>query len=415
MSDIEVTKLANGITVASHHMPHLESIALGLWVGAGARSETPKEHGISHLLEHMAFKGTTRRSARDIAEAVEAVGGEMNAETSVDHTTYYLRLLKDDLALGLDVLGDIVCDPLLDPEELSLEQHVILQEIGAAHDVPEDWVFELFQQAAFPGQAIGRTVLGTPDSIRAHTLGRYQALPRRPICRAADRDRGGRARRPFGGWCGSPNSISAGCPATSRAEPEPGMLQGRRVDGNSPGEGGADPARLCRAPLHRPPVHGHASLLGDPRRRHGVAALPGAARRTRPLLLGLFVLLAVRRYRAARSSGGNVGGRYRRAGAARLRRASQDDRRRHRGRAQARQGAASRRAPDGAREPDCAGRPDGAAYPRARPAADARGDGGERRGGHHRRSCRGRREHARRTADARGDRTGAKASDPSPS
>jgi predicted Zn-dependent peptidase len=169
MSEVEVSKLANGITVASHHMPHLESIALGLWVGAGARSETAKEHGISHLLEHMAFKGTTRRSARDIAEAVEAVGGEMNAETSVDHTTYYLRLLKDDLALGIDVLGDIVSDPLLDPEELSLEQHVILQEIGAAHDVPEDWVFELFQQAAFPGQAIGRTVLGTPESISSHT------------------------------------------------------------------------------------------------------------------------------------------------------------------------------------------------------------------------------------------------------
>ena len=94
----------------------------------------------------------------------------MNAETSVDHTTYYLRLLKGDLALGLDVLGDIICDPLLDPEELALEQHVILQEIGAAHDVPEDWVFELFQQAAFPGQAIGRTVLGTPEfDPRAHT------------------------------------------------------------------------------------------------------------------------------------------------------------------------------------------------------------------------------------------------------
>ena len=166
---IEVSKLRNGITVVSHNMPHLESIALGLWVGAGARSETPSEHGISHLLEHMAFKGTHLRSARDIAETIEAVGGEMNAETSVDHTTYYVRLLKDDLALGLDVLGDIVSDPLLDPEELALEQHVILQEIGAAHDVPEDWVFDLFQQAAFPGQAIGRSVLGTPDSIRAHT------------------------------------------------------------------------------------------------------------------------------------------------------------------------------------------------------------------------------------------------------
>jgi predicted Zn-dependent peptidase len=166
---VEVTRLSNGITVASHLMPHLESIALGLWVGAGARSETQKEHGISHLLEHMAFKGTSRRDAREIAEAVEAVGGEMNAETSVDHTTYYLRLLKQDLALGFDVLGDIICDPLLDPEELALEQNVIVQEIGAAQDVPEDWVFELFQQAAFPGQAIGRTVLGTPESVSAHT------------------------------------------------------------------------------------------------------------------------------------------------------------------------------------------------------------------------------------------------------
>jgi predicted Zn-dependent peptidase len=151
-------------------MPHLESVALGLWVGAGSRSEAASEHGISHLLEHMAFKGTRRRSARDIAEAIEAVGGEMNAETSVDHTTYYLRLLKDDLALGFDVLGDIICNPLLDAGELALERHVILQEIGAAYDVPEDWVYELFQAAAFPGQAIGRSILGTPDSIRAHTV-----------------------------------------------------------------------------------------------------------------------------------------------------------------------------------------------------------------------------------------------------
>ena len=168
---VEVTRLRNGLTVVTHPMPHLESVALGLWVGAGARSEEQREHGISHLLEHMAFKGTSRRSARDIAEAVEAVGGEMNAETSVDHTAYYLRLLKEDLALGLDVLGDIICDPLLDPDELALEQHVIVQEIGASHDVPEDWVFELFQEAAYPGQAIGRSILGTPERVRAHTSG----------------------------------------------------------------------------------------------------------------------------------------------------------------------------------------------------------------------------------------------------
>ncbi len=179
---VALTKLANGITVVSHSMPHLESIALGLWVGAGARSETSTEHGISHLLEHMAFKGTGRRSARDIAESIEAVGGEMNAETTVDNTTYYVRLLKDDLALGLDVLGDIICDPLLDADELALEQHVVLQEIGAAYDVAEDWVFELFQQAAYPGQAIGRSVIGTPDSVSAHTRDDLSRFLQRHYC-----------------------------------------------------------------------------------------------------------------------------------------------------------------------------------------------------------------------------------------
>jgi predicted Zn-dependent peptidase len=166
---VEVTRIGNGVTVATHAMPHLESVAMGVWVGAGARHEGPREHGMSHLLEHMAFKGTTRRSARDIAEAVEAVGGEMNAETSADHTSYYLRLLKDDVALGLDVLGDILSDPLFDADELSREKHVIVQEIGAAHDVPEDLVFDMFQEAAFPGQAIGRSILGTPGSVRSHS------------------------------------------------------------------------------------------------------------------------------------------------------------------------------------------------------------------------------------------------------
>lgn len=167
---VAVTRLKNGVTVATHNMAHLESVALGLWVGAGTRSEAPTEHGISHLLEHMAFKGTKQRSAREIVESIEAVGGEMNAATSVDHTSYYMRLLKDDVALGLDVLADIVCHPLLDPDELALEQHVVLQEIGAAYDMPEDWVFDMFQSAAFPSQAIGRNILGTPDSIRSHTV-----------------------------------------------------------------------------------------------------------------------------------------------------------------------------------------------------------------------------------------------------
>ena len=166
---VEVTRLRNGVTVATHAMPHLESVALGVWINTGARSEAPGEHGISHLLEHMAFKGTKRRDARAIAEVIEAVGGEMNAETSVDHTSYYVRLLKEDVGLGLDVLGDILCHSAFDPTELGREQHVIIQEIGAALDTPEDWVFELFQESAYPDQAIGRSILGTPTSIGAQT------------------------------------------------------------------------------------------------------------------------------------------------------------------------------------------------------------------------------------------------------
>ena len=166
---VAVSKLANGVTVATDTMAHVESAALGIWVGAGARSETAAEHGISHLLEHMAFKGTGARSARAIAEEIEAVGGEMNAATSVENTAYYVRLLGEDVGLGLDILADILTDSTLDPEELEREQHDIVQELGAAHDTPEDRVFDLLQEAAFPDQPIGRPILGTEDTVRSFT------------------------------------------------------------------------------------------------------------------------------------------------------------------------------------------------------------------------------------------------------
>jgi predicted Zn-dependent peptidase len=224
---VQVTRLPSGLSVVTDEMPHLKTAALGVWIGAGSRNERADEHGISHLLEHMAFKGTSRRSARDIAETVEAVGGEMNAETSVDHTSYYLRLLKGDLALGLDVLGDIIGDPLLDPGELALEQHVVLQEIGAAHDVPEDWVFELFQQAAFPGQAMGRTVLGTPESIRAHTpgdlrhfLGKHYCGPQIVVAAAGNVEHGELVRLA--------GSHLGGLPDHAPVAPEPGLYKGGR-------------------------------------------------------------------------------------------------------------------------------------------------------------------------------------------
>ena len=164
---VEVTRLPSNLTVVTDSMPHLQTASLGVWVGSGSRDEQPDEHGISHLLEHMAFKGTTRRSARQIAEEIEAVGGDINAATSVETTAYYARVLRNDLPLALDVLSDILADPTFDPAELAREQNVIIQEIGACEDAPDDLVFEYLQQTAFPGQAVGRSILGTPATVRA--------------------------------------------------------------------------------------------------------------------------------------------------------------------------------------------------------------------------------------------------------
>lgn len=160
-----ISELANGFRVVSHQMPHLETASLGVWVNTGARSEGPAQHGISHLLEHMAFKGTARRSAREIAEEIESAGGELNAATSQDTTAYYARVLKADVPLAVDIISDILRDPQFDGEELAREQDVILQEIAAADDSPDDVAHDLAQEAAFPGQPLGRVILGTPESV----------------------------------------------------------------------------------------------------------------------------------------------------------------------------------------------------------------------------------------------------------
>jgi predicted Zn-dependent peptidase len=165
--DIQIEKLSNGLTVALNHMPHLETVAFGTWVKAGARNETRAEHGIAHLLEHMAFKGTNTRSARQIAEEVENVGGDVNAATSVETTSYHARMMANDVELGMDVLHDILRNSVFDEGELTREKHVILQEIGAANDQPDDLIFDLFQNAAYGGQSIGRPVLGTPETVAA--------------------------------------------------------------------------------------------------------------------------------------------------------------------------------------------------------------------------------------------------------
>jgi predicted Zn-dependent peptidase len=165
------TLLPNGLRVVSHHMPHLETVSMGVWLGVGARHETSEERGISHLLEHMAFKGTQSRDAKDIAEEIEAVGGELNAATSLETTTYFSRVLAGDIGIALEILADILQRPRYAPDELEREREVILQEIAATRDSPDEIAFELLQEAAFPDQAIGRPILGTADSVKGFEPG----------------------------------------------------------------------------------------------------------------------------------------------------------------------------------------------------------------------------------------------------
>src|SRR6516162_5380525 len=172
---VEVTRLASGLVVVTDAMPHLQTASLGCWVTCGSRNELPDEHGISHFLEHMAFKGTARRTARQIAEEIEAVGGDINAATGVEMTAYYARVLKEDIALGIDVLSDILSQPSFDPDEIAREKNVIVQEIGAVEDTPDDLVFEFLQATAFPGQPVGRSILGTRATVRSFDAKRLRA------------------------------------------------------------------------------------------------------------------------------------------------------------------------------------------------------------------------------------------------
>ncbi len=161
-----VSRLANGLRVATDTVQTVDTVSLGIWVDVGTRHEPAAINGAAHFLEHMAFKGTERRSARDIAEEIEAVGGHLNAYTSRESTAYYAKVLKEDVPLALDILADILQHSTFDPEELERERTVILQEIGQANDTPDDIIFDHFQECAYPEQAMGRPVLGRPEIIR---------------------------------------------------------------------------------------------------------------------------------------------------------------------------------------------------------------------------------------------------------
>ena len=162
---LKISKLSNGLTVVSDPMPQLESAAIGVWVNTGSRNEAPREMGISHMLEHMAFKGTATRSARAIAEEIEAVGGILNAYTGREQTAFHARILKQDVALALDLIADILANPTFEQAELERERQVVLQELGQARDTPDDIVFDHLQSAIFQDQPLGWPILGNEKTV----------------------------------------------------------------------------------------------------------------------------------------------------------------------------------------------------------------------------------------------------------
>jgi predicted Zn-dependent peptidase len=166
---VRMTTLDNGLRIITDDLPGIATASLGLWVEVGTRHESPEINGVSHFLEHMAFKGTTTRSAKQIAEEIENVGGHLNAYTSRENTAYHARILEADVPLALEIIADIIQNSTFEESEIARERDVILQEIGQSFDTPDDIIFDYFQTTAFPDQPLGRPILGPPEIIRQMT------------------------------------------------------------------------------------------------------------------------------------------------------------------------------------------------------------------------------------------------------
>ena len=162
----KITELDNGLKIVTQNMPGLETVSMGIWNAVGGRDEIETNNGVAHLLEHMAFKGTTTKNALQIAETIENVGGDINAYTSKEITAYYVKLLADDLHYGVDILTDILQNSTFAEDELNRERGVIIQEIGMYLDTPDDMIFDYWQEKAYPNQPMGRSILGKTDIIK---------------------------------------------------------------------------------------------------------------------------------------------------------------------------------------------------------------------------------------------------------
>ena len=181
----DVMTMPNGLRVVGERIPHFRSVSVGLWIGTGSQNETPGEAGVSHFLEHMVFKGTQRRSARQIAEEMDAVGGQLNAFTGKDCTCLYAKVIDENLDLAVDILSDLALHATLDEADFNKERGVILEEIAMDEDSPEDLVHELLSQAQFGTQALAMPILGTEEKISAYQRDDLAAF-RRKHYRPAD-------------------------------------------------------------------------------------------------------------------------------------------------------------------------------------------------------------------------------------
>ena len=250
------TELPGGLVVLTETMPGIRSASLGVWVRAGSVTEKPEEMGISHLLEHMVFKGTHRRSAKDLALVLERLGGSLDAYTTREHTSFQARVLDTDIDVALDVLGDLVLEPVLRSADLDLEREVVLEEIATVEDTPDDLVFDLHAEQMWGGHPYGYSILGTRDTVSAFTADDLQRVHRERYHRG--------------------NMVIAGAGNIEHArfvEQVARVFNGRRPDtipstnGHRPAAAGPTRALVSRASAQTHIVWGAPTFgQGDPRR-----------------------------------------------------------------------------------------------------------------------------------------------------
>lgn len=170
------TTLQNGLRIVTEEIPSVKSVTIGIWIGTGSRSENEENMGVSHFLEHLLFKGTINRSAKQIAEAVDSVGGQLNAFTAKEYTCYYIKVIDRHHDLALDILSDMVLYPKFSPEDLEKEREVVLEEIHMNEDMPDELIHDLFMETVWPDHTLGRNILGTAEAIGGMHMGLIKAF-----------------------------------------------------------------------------------------------------------------------------------------------------------------------------------------------------------------------------------------------